>query len=197
VASDDEQSAETEVQSAVDDLANLLHRSVVIIDPDVRLLYSSVHFGDEDQVRIKAILHRGADSKAIGHVLAQGVTNWHTAGVIPANPELEFHARVCVPIRWRGTLFGMVLVMDADGTMTTSELAASNKMAQDVAPAMAIRGEREAAKGVPERTVPGRGARGSAPERGWQRRQLLSWWFSAPSGPSTARPSPRSWRQPS
>ena len=141
------------MQSAVDDLAYLLHRSVVIIDPDVRLLYSSVHFGDEDQVRIKAVLHRGADSSAIGHVLAQGVTNWHTAGVIPADPELGFHARVCVPIRWQGSLLGMVLVMDADGTVMTSELAAINKMAMDVAPAMSIRMQRETAAGVHERTV--------------------------------------------
>src|SRR6478609_7903997 len=147
------QSKQAEVQSAVDNLANHLHRSVVINDENVHMLYSSVHFGDEDEVRIHAVLHRGADSKVIGYVLAQGVTNWHTAGVIPANPELGFHARVCVPIRWRGSLLGMVLVIDAAGTMTTSELAAVNRVAQDVAPAMAFRAQRETSTNVPERTV--------------------------------------------
>lgn len=126
-----------EIQQLVDALAHRLRRSVVINDPGVHLLYTSPHFGDEDEVRIRAVLQRDAGTKAIGHVLAQGVTNWTTAGVIPPNDELGMKSRVCVPVRWRGELLGLLIVMDADGTLTTSELAGIDEVARDVAPVLA------------------------------------------------------------
>lgn len=130
---------EDEAQGAVDRLAELLRRSVVITDPDVRLLHSSAHFGDEDRVRVQAMLHRRAASEAIGHVLAQGVTNWTTVGFIPSDDELQMKVRVCVPIRWRGELLALLMVMDADDSVTTSELAAINETARELAPVMAAR----------------------------------------------------------
>lgn len=126
-----------EIQRAVDELAHRLRRSVVINDPGVHLLYTSPHFGDEDEVRIRAVLQRDAGTKAIGHVLAQGVTGWTTAGVIPPNDELGMKARVCVPVRWRGELLGLLIVMDADGTLTTGELAGIDEVARDIAPVLA------------------------------------------------------------
>jgi len=110
-----------EVQGFVDDLAERLQRSVVIDDPELRLLYSSPHYGDEDAVRVQAMLNRGASSKAIGHVLAQGVVTWTRPGVIPPNDELGLHARVCVPIRWQGELIALIMVMDSDRSVTTAE----------------------------------------------------------------------------
>jgi sugar diacid utilization regulator len=143
---------ENAIQSAVDQLAEHLHRSVVINDPGVHMLYSSVHFGDEDQARVQAILKRDAGTKAIGHVLAQGVSTWTTAGVIPANEEIGMKARVCVPIRWHGELVGQMMVMDADGSLTTSELSTINQTARDIAAAMAAEGQ-DSDSGVQEQTV--------------------------------------------
>ncbi|MBT2514724.1 CdaR family transcriptional regulator [Arthrobacter sp. ISL-30] len=145
--------SDSRIQIAVDQLAEHLRRSVVIIDPGVQMLYSSVHFGDEDQVRVQAILNRGASTKAIGHVLAQGVSTWTTAGIIPANDEIGMKARVCVPIRWHGELLGQMMVMDADGTLTTSELSAINQTAQDIAAAMSVEGQKESDSGVQEQAV--------------------------------------------
>jgi PucR-like helix-turn-helix protein len=126
-----------EVQGIVDHLADALKRSVVIDDPHVRMLYSSAHFGDEDPVRVEAILKRQADSKAIGHVLAQGVASWTRAGIIPANREFGMQARVCVPVRWRGELLALIIVMDADESVTTSELSAITDAAHRLAPLLA------------------------------------------------------------
>ncbi|MEU8726549.1 PucR family transcriptional regulator [Streptomyces antimycoticus] len=126
--------SDNEIQPLVDQLAQQLQRSVVINDPAVRMLYSSAHFGDEDPVRVQAILHRDAGPKAIGHVLAQGVWTWTTAGVIPPYEEIGLKARVAVPIRWRGDLLGLLLVMDADSSLTASELAAINETVRIVAP---------------------------------------------------------------
>ncbi|MFJ5695576.1 PucR family transcriptional regulator [Arthrobacter sp. NPDC093125] len=144
---------ENAIQSAVDQLAEQLQRSVVINDPGVHMLYSSVHFGDEDQARVQAILKRDAGTKAIGHVLAQGVSTWTTAGVIPANEEIGMKARVCVPIRWRGELLGQLMVMDAEGSLTTSELSKINHSATDIAALMAVEGQKESDSGVQEETV--------------------------------------------
>lgn len=123
-----------QLQQAVDDLAARLGRSVAIDDATVRLLVISRHFGDEDEVRIQGVLQRQAPDKALGHVLAQGVAQWTTAGVIPPFPEIGMKARVCVPIRWRADLLGLLMVMDADSTLTTAELGQITAAAEEMAP---------------------------------------------------------------
>lgn len=111
------------VQDLVDTLAAGLRRSVVVDDPQVRLLYASRHFGDEDDVRRRAVLQRDAGPEIIGYVLAQGVASWSRPGTIPADEGLGLRARWCVPVRWRGTLLGLLMVVDADGTLTPDEVA--------------------------------------------------------------------------
>jgi hypothetical protein len=129
----------------IDDLAAGLQRSVVIDDPGVRLLYASQHYGDEDEVRTHAMLQRRASSAAIGHVLAQGVSAWTTPGVIPPNSEIGMHARVCYPIRWRGELIALLLVVDAKGTITTTDLSSISAAGDRLAPLLAAERQSEAA----------------------------------------------------
>lgn len=120
---------------------------MVIDDPAVRLLYASRHYGDEDQVRTHAVLQRQATSAAVGHVLAQGVAGWTTPGVIPPNDSIGMMARVCYPIRWRGDLLGLLLIVDAAGSVTTSELSAISAAGEELAPMLA--GDRpDGAEGV-------------------------------------------------
>ena len=69
------------IQVAVDDLAERLQRSVVINDAAVHLLYASAHYGDEDPVRIRAVLQREADSRVIGHVLFSPDSRYLVANV--------------------------------------------------------------------------------------------------------------------
>ncbi|HJP73200.1 MAG TPA: helix-turn-helix domain-containing protein [Pseudonocardiaceae bacterium] len=121
------------VETVIDQLAEELSRSVVINDPAMQMLYASAHYGDEDPVRVKALLNRGAEPRARGHVLAQGVSHWTRAGLIPANDEIGMYARVCVPVRWEGELLGLLMVMDADGSITTAELGRVNEIAQELA----------------------------------------------------------------
>lgn len=123
-----------EVQSIVDDLAERLHRSVVIDDLQLNLLYSSMHYGDEDPVRVESMLKRRASSKAIGHVLAHDVLSWNRPGIIPGNDELGMHARVCAPIRWQGELVALIMVMDARGSVTTGEMGEIALLAERLAP---------------------------------------------------------------
>lgn len=124
------------VTSVVDQLAEELGRSVVINDPSVQVLYASAHYGDADPVRIRALLDHGAEPRARGHVLAQGVSTWSRAGVVPALDEIGMHARVCAPVRFDGELLALLVVMDADGSLSTAELGRVHEAASEVAYAL-------------------------------------------------------------
>lgn len=111
------------VQQLVDSLAEQLQRSVVVDDPQVRLLATSRHFGDEDDVRVRAVLQRDAGSAAVAHVLGAGVAGWSRAGWIPAEPGIGMHPRWCLPLRWRGELLGLLMVIDAHAGLSGTETA--------------------------------------------------------------------------
>ena len=132
-----------EVQHLLDRLADDIGRSVVINDPAVVMLYSSRHFGDEDPVRVEAMLNRVAGSAAIAHVLAQDVARWTGPGRIPAKPEIGMRARLCVPLRWRGDLLGLLMVIDADDDLPAEDRARIDAAAREVAALLV--GERAAA----------------------------------------------------
>ncbi|WP_226351666.1 hypothetical protein [Pseudonocardia sp. ICBG601] len=117
----------------IDRLADELSRSVVVDDPAVQVLYASAHYGDADETRVAAVLNRGAEPRIRGYVLSQGVLTWTRAGIIPASEELGMHARVCVPVRWEGRLLALLMVMDADGSLTTGELGRITEVADRLA----------------------------------------------------------------
>jgi PucR C-terminal helix-turn-helix domain len=132
-----------EVQHLLDRLADDIGRSVVINDPAVVMLYSSRHFGDEDPVRVEAMLNRVAGSAAIAHVLAQDVARWTRPGRIPAKPAIGMRARLCVPLRWRGELLGLLMVIDADDDLPAADRTRIDAAAREVATLLV--GERAAA----------------------------------------------------
>jgi hypothetical protein len=124
------------IQQLIDELAGRLQRSVVVDDTNVKLLYASRHYGDEDEARRRALLRRDAGARTIGYVLSQGVATWTTAGIIPANKELGLATRVCVSVRWRGTLLGLLMVVDNEHTLTTGELSMITEASHELATLM-------------------------------------------------------------
>jgi sugar diacid utilization regulator len=136
-----------ELQALVDDLADELGRSVVINDPVVRMLCTSRHFGDEDEVRVRAVLQRDAGAEVSRYVLDQGVARWPGAGIVPGRADLGMRDRLCVPLRAGGRLVGLLMVIDADGTLTGGQRArieeASRTAAALLEPAPADASERE------------------------------------------------------
>jgi sugar diacid utilization regulator len=122
-----------DLQDLVDDLADELGRSVVVDDPVVRVLCTSRHFGDEDELRIRAVLQRDPGPEAARHVLEQGVARWSGAGIVPARPDLGMRARLCVPLRERGELLGLLMVIDAEHTLTTAEIIRIEEVARNAA----------------------------------------------------------------
>ncbi|MEU6980910.1 MULTISPECIES: helix-turn-helix domain-containing protein [unclassified Streptomyces] len=122
-----------ELQALVDELAERLGRSVAVDDPLVRMVCTSRHFGDEDPVRIGTLLQGRADNATIRYVLAQGVTQWSRPGFIDGRDDLGLLPRYVVPLRERGHLLGLLVVVvpeKALGEQDTALIArASDAMA--------------------------------------------------------------------
>ncbi|TQC44838.1 transcriptional regulator [Rhodococcus sp. WS4] len=121
-AGKDRRMTDIALQTLVDDLAEFLSRAVVVDDPELQLICASRHFGDEDAQRIRAVLQRDVGLPATRHILSHGVTTWVRPAVIPENPELGMVARLCAPVRHRGFLLGLLLVIDAHGSLTAHEI---------------------------------------------------------------------------
>ncbi len=105
-----------DLQQIVDRLAGSLQRSVAIDDAQGRLVAASGHFGEEDELRVWAIVHRYSDPRVMAHFKGHGIYSWTEPGRIPENPEMQFKARVCCPIRDHDILFGHLFLIDEDVT---------------------------------------------------------------------------------
>ncbi|GAA3398064.1 PucR family transcriptional regulator [Streptomyces roseoviridis] len=132
-----------ELQALVDELAERLGRSVAVDDPLVRMVCTSRHFGDEDPVRIATLLQGRADNAAIRYVLDQGVTQWSRPGFIDGRDDLGLLPRYIVPLRERGHLLGLLVVVVPEKTLEERETTAITRAAHAMAAQMY--GERIAA----------------------------------------------------
>ncbi|UQW99358.1 PucR family transcriptional regulator [Streptomyces sp. RerS4] len=121
------------LQTLVDALAAELGRSVVIDDELVRMICTSRHYGDEDPVRIHTLLQGLAGTEAIRHVLAQGVMQWPRPGFLAGRDDLGLLPRYCVPLRERGHLLGVLMVVAPNGRLTETETAAIEEATPGVA----------------------------------------------------------------
>ncbi|WP_328954401.1 PucR family transcriptional regulator [Kitasatospora purpeofusca] len=117
------------LQALVDELAEQLGRSVAIDDPLVRVVCTSRHFGDEDPVRIGTLLQGRADNATIRYVLAQGVTQWARPGFIEGRDDLGLLPRYVVPLRERGHLLGLLMVVAPEMTLGDGETEAIGRAA--------------------------------------------------------------------
>ncbi|WP_072803225.1 PucR family transcriptional regulator [Rhodococcoides yunnanense] len=124
------------VRSLVDELGEFLGRSVVIDDPAVRLICASRHFGDEDTVRIRAMLDRDAGDEIGRFVLGQGAARWHGPHVLEGSDALGLKSRLCVPLYGPGMLIGLLMVIDADQSLTSAEIEHIAKVSRDIAAQM-------------------------------------------------------------
>lgn len=130
-----------EVTAEVDRLAERLHRSVVLDDPQVRPLLTTRHYGDEDAVRVRAVLQRDPGAEVSAHVLAQGVASWRTPGRVAAREDLGLAARWCAPVRHDDELLGLLLVIDADGSLDAEQREDVRRVAERLGPLLATAAE--------------------------------------------------------
>ncbi|MET9968537.1 helix-turn-helix domain-containing protein [Streptomyces sp. NPDC006356] len=118
------------LQCLVDELAEELGRSVAIDDPLVRMICTSRHFGDEDPVRVRTLLQGRADREAIRYVLAQGVAQWSKPGFVDGRDDLGLLPRYIVPLRERGHLLGLMVIVVPQKVLTEQEMKAIARAAR-------------------------------------------------------------------
>ncbi|WP_226349877.1 CdaR family transcriptional regulator [Pseudonocardia sp. ICBG601] len=100
------------LQQVVDALAARLGRSVAVDDGRGRLVAVSRHFGDEDDMRVHALIQRESDPRVMAHFRAHGIYDWRAPGRTPAAPDFGFKARVVCPARAHGIPFGHLFLID-------------------------------------------------------------------------------------
>ncbi|WP_316520081.1 PucR family transcriptional regulator [Kitasatospora brasiliensis] len=117
----------TALQGLVEKLAESLCRSVAVVDPSIRRICSSRHFGDADRARIHSLLHGGASSEVARHVLDQGLTRWPKPGFVAGRDDLGLLPRYAVPLRERGHLLGLLTIVAPDGSLPAEVIEAIDR----------------------------------------------------------------------
>jgi hypothetical protein len=112
-----------ELQLIAESLASRLRRSVAIDDSRFRLLVHTSHRAETvDRHRVESIMQKAVGEDiaewSLGHGIAAATAPVH----VPANEELGFIPRVCVPVRCQGILLAYLWLLDADGSVTDADL---------------------------------------------------------------------------
>jgi hypothetical protein len=110
-----------DVQDAVDALAAELAQPVLVEDPSHRPLWWSAQ-DHVDETRLRTILQRSITPAAIALVARLGLAAAERPVRTPAAPEADMLPRWCVPIRSGRDLLGYLWVLDAEGSVTESDL---------------------------------------------------------------------------
>ncbi|OYN96995.1 PucR family transcriptional regulator [Enemella evansiae] len=100
------------LQQLADDLAARLARSVTVVTPEIEIICASAHFGDEDPARTAAVLRRVALPEVYRHIHGHDILRWQGPDHLRAAPDLGFKRRYAVPLRERGTVLGILMVID-------------------------------------------------------------------------------------
>lgn len=121
-----------DVQAAVDELAASLAHPVLIEDAGHQPLWWSAQ-GEVDGTRVRSILERTVEPAAAALVARMRLA-WADGPVrTPAVPEADMLPRWCVPMRANRELLGYLWVLDADGTVTDTQLAEAAACAEQAA----------------------------------------------------------------
>ncbi|HZC69287.1 MAG TPA: helix-turn-helix domain-containing protein [Jatrophihabitans sp.] len=111
----------TDVQTAVDRLADELGQPVLVEDPRHQPLWWSAQ-GKADPTRIRTILQRDVTPAAAALVARLRLAEAEGPVRTPADPRAEMLERWCVPLRVGRDLVGYLWVVDAEGKVTEADL---------------------------------------------------------------------------
>jgi hypothetical protein len=125
-----------QVQAAVDRLGASLGHAVLVEDAQHRPFWWSAQ-GVVDGTRMRTILQRQVEPAAAAVVARLGLANAEGPVHTPAAPEADMLARWCVPLRAGRDLLGYLWVLDADETVTETELPEIVRCAELAAAALA------------------------------------------------------------
>jgi sugar diacid utilization regulator len=122
-----------DLQGLVDGLASELGRPVGLDDRQFRSLAYSSHVEELDRVRLSSILQREAPKAVTEYLTSLGIDEVDDHIRIPANPRLGMVARVCLPVRFDGTLLGYTWLFDEPAPLSAHEIVLARRFADDAA----------------------------------------------------------------
>lgn len=124
-----------EVQGLVDALASSLGRPVGVDDRRFRAVAYSSHHDGVDPVRLASILQREAPGEVTSWLLSLGIADARDWVRVPATARFGMAARVCVPIRFDGTLLGYLWLID-EPPLDDAQLRRATDCAEELAAAL-------------------------------------------------------------
>ncbi|NEE00219.1 PucR family transcriptional regulator [Phytoactinopolyspora halotolerans] len=113
---------ELTLQQLLDALAERVKRPAVLEDRFMRLVAYSAHDQAIDGVREDSILRRHASREVKNWLTDFGLATARRPVRLPANPELNMLARVCVPVLYKEKVLGYLWFVDADSTMSSTDI---------------------------------------------------------------------------
>lgn len=119
----------SELQDIVDDLARRLGAPTVLEDHEERMVVYSSHSQPIDEVRRESILRRATRHEVMTWFRGQGILQASEPLRIPRQPDQGILGRLCVPVRYRGTLMGWLFLIDDDERLCAAEVAMARQAA--------------------------------------------------------------------
>jgi sugar diacid utilization regulator len=115
----------SDLQGIVDALAATLGRPVGVDDRRLRALAYSSHGDGVDPVRLASILQREAPRAVTAWLESLGMDQVERFLRVSANAQFGMAARVCIPIRFDGTLLGYLWLIDEPQPLSATEIEES------------------------------------------------------------------------
>ncbi len=103
-------------QALVDEISALLGAPATLEDRGFRLIAFGAHDGEAaaamDPIRTRSILTRRSTAEVRAWFEGYGIARARGPVRVPADPAAGIHARVCLPVRHRGVVYGYVWLLD-------------------------------------------------------------------------------------
>jgi hypothetical protein len=125
-----------DLQDLVDALAAELGRPVGLDDRRFRSIAYSSHVEELDQVRLSSILQRKAPDEVTRFLSSLNIEDVDDHLRIPARPELGMASRVCLPVRFVGSLLGYLWLFDEPDRVGSEGLCAARRCVGEAAAIM-------------------------------------------------------------
>lgn len=125
------------LQDLVDELAVELGRPVGVDDRRFRALAYSAHDNQVDSVRRDSILRREAPRPVTEWLVSLGIEKAPKHVLVPANPEYDMAARICVPLRFDDALLGYLWLLGEPETRERSAIALAERYGEQLAAELA------------------------------------------------------------
>ena len=121
------------LQDELDGLALRIGHALSVDDPNGRVIAYSAQDASADPVRITSILSRRVTPAVQRWERQHGIAQATGPVHVPANPQLDMSARLCVPIRRRQSLIGYIWALETGDAIDDDALAAVSRFAAKLA----------------------------------------------------------------